>query len=103
MAKPANRSDAERRLRQALRLARVLQVLQCIGGTGRWDAHSLATEMECSVRTIHRVLHTLMLAGIPVRYDAASKAYRLPPNFAFPGLRFTKTLSEPEGNIPRRQ
>jgi predicted DNA-binding transcriptional regulator YafY len=53
---------------------------------GRWDAESLAAEMECSIRTVQRDLSTLTMAGVPVHYDAEAKAYRVPANFRYPGL-----------------
>jgi predicted DNA-binding transcriptional regulator YafY len=55
-------------------------------GQGRWDAEALAEELDCSVRTVHRVLQTLATAGIPFQYDAEAKAYRVPRGFKFPGL-----------------
>ena len=75
------RTDAERRLRQCERLSRLLRVLRFISGPGRWDADALATEMDCSRRTIHRLLQTLSLAGVPWYFDESAKAYRLRPGF----------------------
>ena len=89
MAKKKARSDstdAERRIRQGQRLARLLRVMQCILGPGRWDAESLANELECSVRTVHRMLTTLQMAGVPFRYDPDLKAYRVPHGYKFPGI-----------------
>lgn len=89
MAKKKARSestDAERRARQCQRLARVLQVLQCIMGPGKWDAEALSQELNCSVRTVHRILQTLAMAGIPYRYDSVSRAYRVPHGYRFPGM-----------------
>lgn len=80
------RTDAERRVRQCERLSRVLRALQCIMGPGRWDAEALAEELECSTRTVQRILQTLSMAGVPYRYDAELRAYKLPPKFKFPGL-----------------
>lgn len=80
------RSDAERRARQSQRLARVLRALRCIMGPGKWDAEALARELDCSVRTVHRILQTLGEAGIPCRFDAELKAYRVPRGFKFPGM-----------------
>jgi len=56
--KPAQkqRPDAERRLRQAARLADHLRLLQLLLGRGRWDYKTLADELECSERTIRRRL-----------------------------------------------
>jgi predicted DNA-binding transcriptional regulator YafY len=89
MAKKKSKSestDAERRARQCERLARVLRALQCIIGAGRWDAEGLANELGVSVRTVHRILTTLTMAGVPVRYDAALKSYSVPRGYKFPGL-----------------
>lgn len=97
MAKKKPRSestDAERRARQSERLARVLRALQCIMGQGRWDAEALAQELNCSVRTVHRILQSLSMAGIPCRYDAIAKAYRVPRGFRFPGLEPNQSSSE---------
>ena len=64
--------DAERRLRQADRLARVLRVLQLIQGRGRWDTKAIAQEIECSERTVYRDLAVLELAGVPWTYEKES-------------------------------
>jgi hypothetical protein len=80
-------TDAERRARQSQRLARVLRAVQCVMGQGRWDAEALAQELNCSIRTVHRILQTISMAGIPCRYDSVAKAYRVPRGFRFPGLQ----------------
>jgi DNA-binding IclR family transcriptional regulator len=80
------RTDAERRARQCERISRALRVLQCIAGPGRWDVQALAEEIECSPRTVQRVLQVLGSAGVPYRFDPESRAYRVPANFRFPGL-----------------
>lgn len=80
------RSDADRRVRQCERLARLMQVLHLISGRGRWDAAALAEELECSTRTIHRLLQTLSMAGVPYYYCERTKAYRVRPGFKFPVL-----------------
>ena len=69
------RTDAERRVRQVERFSRLLRVLNCISGSGRWDAVALAKELECSRRTIHRLLQTLSMAGVPWYFDEITKAY----------------------------
>lgn len=79
------RSDAERRARQCERLSRVLRVMRLIAGPGRWDASSLATELECSERTIHRLLQTLSMAGVPWYFDEKLKCYRVRKGFKMPG------------------
>ena len=77
-----SRSDAERRLRQAVRVARPLQLLTLIQGAGPWHARDLATELECSVRSIYRDFQVLELAGLPVYHDPVM-GYRLLSNARF--------------------
>jgi DNA-binding IclR family transcriptional regulator len=55
-------------------------------GPGRWDAAALARELECSQRTVHRILQTLSLASVPWFFDETIKAYRVRPGFKFPEL-----------------
>lgn len=81
---PKERSDADRRVRQCERLARLMQVLHLISGRGRWDAAALAEELECSTRTIHRLLQTLSMAGVPWFFDEKIRAYRIRPGYKFP-------------------
>lgn len=94
MAKKS-RSDADRRLRQCERLSRVVRTLQLIMGGGRWDLDALATELECSRRTVHRILQTLSLAGVPWFYDPEAKAYRVRAGYRFPAVTQTTCSSEP--------
>lgn len=84
MAKKQPRTDAERRVRQCERLGRLLRTLQLIMGKGRWDAEGLAQELECSRRTVYRLLQTLSMAGIPWYFDDSSRAYRVRLGFKFP-------------------
>ena len=83
------RSDGDRRLRQSTRLARVLQVLNLIQGRGRWNAKSIAQELEYHERTIHRDLQVLELAGIPWFFDKHQQCYRVRPDCRFPVLNLT--------------
>ncbi len=78
------RTDAERRIRQCERLARLLKTLRCISGPGRWDAAGLAAELQCSTRTVHRLLQTLTLASVPWYYDEGLKSYRVRSGYKFP-------------------
>lgn len=55
-------------------------------GPGRWDAAALARELECSQRTVHRILQTLSLASVPWFFDETIKAYRVRRGFKFPEL-----------------
>ena len=77
-----SRSDAERRLRQAVRVARPLQLLTLIQGPGPWHAKDLAGELECSVRSIYRDFQVLELAGMPFYHDPVM-GYRLFSNARF--------------------
>ncbi len=85
----SNRSDADRRARQADRIARVLRVLQLIRSRGRWDANAIARELECAVRTVYRDLEVLQVAGVPWTYDKETSCYRLRPDFQFPVVNLT--------------
>lgn len=80
------RTDAERRARQCERLSRLLRVLRLILGPGRWDAESIAHELECSPRTVHRDLQALGMAGVPFFFDNESQAYKVRPGFKFPAI-----------------
>jgi len=93
------RSDADRRVRQCERLARLMQVLHLIGGKGRWNATALAEELECSTRTIHRLLQTLSMAGVPWYFDEKIKAYKIRPGYKFPLLEDPTQASENNDNM----
>jgi predicted DNA-binding transcriptional regulator YafY len=82
------RTDAERRVRQSDRLARVLRVLQLIQGTGPWTAHGIAKELECSERTVYRDLQTLSAAGVPWFFDDYSQSYRIRDGYRGPFSHF---------------
>lgn len=85
----ATRSDSDRRVRQADRLARLLRILEHIQGRGHWTAKDLAAEEECSERTVFRALQSLELAGVPWYFDEVSKCYRVRPDYRFPSLNLT--------------
>ena len=86
MPKKTARPESDRRVRQSERLAKLLRLLHLIMGKGKWDADGLAQELECSRRTIFRMLQTLSMAGVPWYLDADIKAYRVRPGFKFSGI-----------------
>jgi predicted DNA-binding transcriptional regulator YafY len=70
-------------------MARILRVLQLIRGRGRWNAEAISKELECAVRTVHRDLDVLQLAGVPWTYEKNTRSYRLRPDFQFPVVNLT--------------
>ena len=88
-AKRHNRPDAERRLRQASRLARILMLLELIQGRGRYAVRDIAAELECSERTVFRDLAVLELAGVPYFHDRDGRCLRVRPGFQFPAVNLT--------------
>ena len=84
------RSESDRRVRQADRLARVMRTLQLLLCRGRWNARDIAAEQECSERTIYRDMQVLELAGIPVEFDPDDRCYRVRHDFRFPALNVTE-------------
>lgn len=91
------RSDADRRVRQCERLGRLLRLLHLIMGRGRWDARTLAEELECSRRTVYRLLQTLSLAGVPWYFDESVRAYRVRPGYRFP---IVDDATQQKANLP---
>ncbi len=62
---------------------------------------AVAQELECSTRTVQRILQTLSMAGVPVRYDAELRAYRLPPRFKFPGIGIESGINSGSVDLAR--
>ncbi len=89
------RTDAERRIRQCERLSHLLRTLHLIMGKGRWDADGLAEELECSRRTVYRLLQTLSMAGVPWFFDKSCRAYRVRPGFKFPVIEPSTSTDPP--------
>ncbi len=85
----ATRPDAERRLSQSDRLARLLRILEHVQGRGRWSAKELAEAEECTERTIYRAMQSLELAGVPWYFDKAERSYRVRADYKFPALSMT--------------
>ena len=81
----ASRPDRDRRLRQADRLGRILNVLRLIQGRGRWNAKAIASELEVTERTVYRDLQALEFAGVPWFYDAEEQSYRVRADYRLPG------------------
>jgi hypothetical protein len=98
------RRDADRRVRQCERFARLIRITQLLLGHGRWGPDDLAKEICCSVRTIYRDITTLSMAGIPIHFDKGCNAYRVPDGFRFPGIEckdkklLTGTAEQPLGD-----
>lgn len=84
------RPERDRRVRQHSRIARVLSVLNLIQSRGRWNARAIASELECSERTVFRDLEVLQFAGIPWFFDELDQCYRVRPDFHFPTLTLTE-------------
>lgn len=82
--------DADRRLRQADRLARVLRVLQLIQSRGRWTRQTIAEELECSKRTVERYLDVLEFAGVPYFTEKPGNYVRVRTDYRFPVLNLTE-------------
>lgn len=85
------RSDRDRRVRQADRLARVLRVLELIQGRGNWTTKAIADEIECSERTVYRDLDVLKFAGIPYHREGSQQFVRVRPDFKFPVMTLTES------------
>jgi proteasome accessory factor B len=59
------------------RIHRLLRIFSLIQGTQGWDAKRLAKDCGVSVRTLYRDMKTLTEAGIPHRYDPATRCYQI--------------------------
>jgi len=88
---PQHRTDADRRARQSVRLARVLRLLQLVQGRGCWTVRMIAGELECSERTVFRDLQVLSVAGVPWYFDQQGQCYRVRPDFRFPVVNLTES------------
>ena len=81
--KITGRPDAERRLRQADRFARILKLLELLQERSAYDAKALAVALETTERTVYRDLQVLALAGIPCDYDREKGRYVLRGDYRF--------------------
>lgn len=84
------RPDKDRRLRQNVRLGRLLNILQLIQARSRWNVRTLAAELVCSERTVYRDLVALQLAGVPWHFDKTERCYRVRPDYRFPVLNLSE-------------
>lgn len=82
-------TDADRRVRQADRLARILRVLQLIQSRGSWTVGAISDELECSERTVYRDLTVLEFAGVPLDTDSRDQSIRVRPDYRFPVLNLS--------------
>lgn len=83
------RSEEDRRARQAVRLANVMRLQELLLGHGKFNVRSLAAELECSEKTVHRYLSVLEIAGVPWYYDKHERCYRVRAGFKFPVVNLT--------------
>ncbi len=95
------RTDAERRVRQSDRLARVLRLLQLIHGPGQWNAPAIAKKLDCSERTVFRDLQTLKAAGVPWRFDEYSQSYRIQEGYRGHLLKITLPDEPTSNSVPQ--
>lgn len=95
------RPDADRRVRQCERMARVIRLLRLLLGHGRWNAEALARELDCSVRTLFRDLNVLTTAGVPITFDRQSECYCVPDTYRFP--RIDRLAPTPPGEEAFRE
>lgn len=84
----ATRPDADRRVNQAARLARVLKILELIQSRGLWTVQALAAELECSDRTVYRLLNVLQYAGVPFYQE--NHFVRVRSDYRFPVISLTE-------------
>ena len=93
------RSDSDRRWRQAGAVVRKLRLLQILTGRGLWDKKTLAVELAetCgqsrpfTTKTIERDMRVLELAGVIIEEHGTNpKQYHVRPDAQFPLLDLTK-------------
>ena len=75
-AKKKAGSDRDRRVRQNERMSRVLKLLNLIQSKSQWNAKALASELECSERTIYRDLEVLEFFGVPWYFDEKKQLFQ---------------------------
>jgi predicted DNA-binding transcriptional regulator YafY len=97
--RPKQRSDADRRVRQADAVARKLKLLGILAGRGLWSKKDLAKTLaeRCgasepfTTKTIERDMLVLSLAGVVIEEHGVNpKQYRVRPDQQFPVLNLTQ-------------
>ena len=63
-----------------------MHLLRLISGRGRWKMVDLAAELECSERTIYRLLDALTACGVPWYFDKQQETYRIREGFRLGNL-----------------
>ncbi len=63
-----------------------MHLLRLISGRGRWNMADLAAELECSERTIYRLLDALTACGVPWYFDKQQETYRIREGFRLGNL-----------------
>ena len=98
-ARPRQRSESDRRIRQAAAVARKLKLLAILTGRGLWTKADLARSLaeQCGeskpfvIKTIERDMKVLALAGVVFEEHGVNpKQYRVRPNQQFPVLNLTQ-------------
>lgn len=69
------------------RVHRLLKVLTCIQSGADWTPTRLARECAVAERTIYRDLKELEAVGIPIRFDARTRRYRVEGDFFLPPVQ----------------
>lgn len=71
------------------RVGRVVQILTTLQARKDYTADDLSQMFRRSRRTIFRDLKELQSIGVPYRYDAKTKGYRIDPEFFLPPINLT--------------
>lgn len=93
------RPDCDRRARQSERLGRLLHLLRLLASRGRYGIAELSAELECSSRTVYRLLDALTSCGIPWYLDRKLDSYRIRDGFKLGALGEVKTKSEQQKEL----
>ena len=77
------RPEADRRLRQAERFARILRLLELLQERSPRDARALSAALGATERTVYRDLKVLELAEVGCDYDPGRGGYALRGDYRF--------------------